>query len=309
MNKIERVQAALKGEKPDRIPFGFWYHFPKDQRSGQKMAQAELGFYRKYDVDFLKVMDDNPYPPPKGMEKIEKAADWKKLEPLKPTSPNFAGQIEGLKIIKKEIGREAMMVTTIFNPLAVGEKLAGKGMYEHLKEDPSAVSQGLGVIAESLGTFSKACIDAGIEGIFLAAQGCSRDQMSEADYLKFGKPNDLKVLKAVQNAPFNIMHIHGTNIMFDLFLDYPTAAINWSSRITAPTLAQGRMKYKGCIIGGVDETKTIAYGMPSNIISEVKEAIRMAGPKRFIAGPGCAFPSDAPDGNLMAMKRAVEDVT
>ena len=305
MNKIELVKAALKGESVDRIPFSFWYHFPADQKSGEGMARAQLDFYRKYDVDFLKVMDDNPYPKPEGG--IEKADDWKKLEPLQSTSPNFAGALEGLKLIEKEIGNEVMMATTIFNPIAVGEKLAGKGLYQHMKEDPDAVSQGLGVIAESLGNFSAACVDAGIDGIFFAAQGGTYDQMSEDDYLRFGKPNDLKVLNAVGNAPFNVLHIHGSNLMFDLFLDYPAAAINWSSQTTAPSLSEGREKYKGCIIGGIDETKTIASGAPADIIKEVKDAISMAGPQGFIAGPGCAFPSDAPEENLMAVKQAVGD--
>lgn len=307
MDKKELVQAALNGEEVDRIPFSFWYHFPADQKSGEGMAQAELNFYRKYDVDFLKVMDDNPYPAPEGG--INSAQDWKRLEPLEATSPNFVGALEGFKIMKKEIGNEVMMVNTIFNPIAVGEKLAGKSMYQHMKEDPDAVSQGLGVIAQSLATFSRAAVDAGIDGIFLAAQGGTHDQMSEEDYTKFGKPNDLKVLSTIGDAPFNLLHIHGSNIMFDLFLDYPVAAINWSSRTTAPTLSEGRAKYKGCIIGGVDETKTIASGTPEDIMGEVKESINMAGPESFMVGPGCAFPSDSPEENLRALKQAVEDNT
>ena len=30
MNKRERVMAVIRGQKPDRIPSGFWLHFPRE---------------------------------------------------------------------------------------------------------------------------------------------------------------------------------------------------------------------------------------------------------------------------------------
>ena len=58
MNKIERVTSALKGEEVDRPPFSFWYHFGLQHMAGRKHAEAEVDFYRAYDLDFLKVMSD-----------------------------------------------------------------------------------------------------------------------------------------------------------------------------------------------------------------------------------------------------------
>ena len=68
MNKIERVDAALRGETVDRVPLSFFYHFPEHQRAGHAMAQAHLDFYREADPDYLKVMNDNFYSPPKLSE-------------------------------------------------------------------------------------------------------------------------------------------------------------------------------------------------------------------------------------------------
>ena len=54
MNKIERVRLALAGEDVDRPPFGFWYHFGLQHMPGSKHAEAEIDFFRAYDLDFLK---------------------------------------------------------------------------------------------------------------------------------------------------------------------------------------------------------------------------------------------------------------
>jgi hypothetical protein len=42
MNKIDRVNAAIKGKPVDRLPFSFWYHFGLHHTPGDIFAQAEL---------------------------------------------------------------------------------------------------------------------------------------------------------------------------------------------------------------------------------------------------------------------------
>ena len=56
----------LGGAKPDRPPFSFWYHFLADQASGDAAVRAHLNHLHRYDLDFLKVMNDNPYPHSSG---------------------------------------------------------------------------------------------------------------------------------------------------------------------------------------------------------------------------------------------------
>ena len=29
MNKVERMQAVFAGQEPDRVPAGFWFHYPQ----------------------------------------------------------------------------------------------------------------------------------------------------------------------------------------------------------------------------------------------------------------------------------------
>ena len=49
MNKKERVMAVIRGEKPDRIPTGFWFHFsPRDQ---ERVVSAHLRYFAESGTD------------------------------------------------------------------------------------------------------------------------------------------------------------------------------------------------------------------------------------------------------------------
>src|SRR5947207_13839816 len=103
LNKIERVTNALRGEAVDRPPFSFWYHFGLQHMPAHKHAEAEIDFYRAYDLDFLKVMSDYPYPLPPGLEEIVTEQDWKRVEPVSPGDERWNEQLTALSMI--EIGR------------------------------------------------------------------------------------------------------------------------------------------------------------------------------------------------------------
>ena len=47
------------------------------------------------------------------------------------------------------------------------------------------------------------------------------------------KSHDLAVVKAVKDAPMNILHVHGTEVYLEQFLDYPANCLNWPSHHSA----------------------------------------------------------------------------
>ena len=53
--KRERVQAALAGEPVDWPPVSMWRHFYEFEETAEGLAEAMLGFQRRYDWDFMKV--------------------------------------------------------------------------------------------------------------------------------------------------------------------------------------------------------------------------------------------------------------
>src|SRR4029078_7442352 len=124
LDKIERVKRALKGEEVDRPPFSFWYHFGLQHMPGPKHAEVEIDFYRAYNLDFLKVMSDYPYPLPTGLEAIQTEEDWKRVEPVAPNHSCWREQLSALSKINDCIGQEALFIETIFSPWITARRLA-----------------------------------------------------------------------------------------------------------------------------------------------------------------------------------------
>jgi len=308
MNKIERVLAALRGQPVDRVPASFWFHFPANQRAGHAMAEAHLRYYRAADPDFLKVMNDNGYPL-LGVDAIRTPADWRKLRPAPLSSQQFQDQLAGLRELVEVLGDEALLVTTIFNPYAVGNDLSGRQVTEHLKADPQAVSAGLATIAEALARFAEACIQAGAAGVYFSAQGGEVDRFTAGEHAQFIKPHDLTVLRAAEaaGARFNLLHICGANLRLDAYADYPAHAVNWAPQLGNLSLSQGRALFRRTIVGGVDQRGPIVDGSREQIEAEVRAAIAEMGKIGFMVGAGCTVPDDIDIAHLVWAREAVLD--
>jgi len=306
LNKIDRVTAALRGEDVDRPPFSFWYHFGLQHGPGSKHAEAEVDFYRAYDLDFLKVMNDYPYPLPAGLEALASADDWRRLEPVGAGDTCWAEQLAALSIINDRIGGEALFIDTIFSPWTTARRLTrGGDLGEARERHREALLSAMDVIATSLANYARAAIERGAAGIFLSLGAASDEVMSTEEYQTWGRPFDLKILDAVRDAPFNVLHIHGRKVHFDAVSDYPASAINWSHFSTPPSLAEGRRRSGKAVMGGVDEA-TAAHLAPPEIVSQITNTIREVGTRGLLVTPGCSVPTDTPVQTLRAVKAAVE---
>jgi uroporphyrinogen decarboxylase len=305
LNKIDRVTQALKGEEVDRPPFSFWYHFGLQHGPGRKHAEAELDFYRAYDLDFLKVMNDYPYPLPAGLEALDSADDWQRLEPVAGDAGCWSEQLAALSLINDEIGGEALFIDTIFSPWTTARRLTRAGNLQEARErHPEALLAALDVIATSLASYARTAVERGAAGIFLSLGAASDDVMSAEAYQTWGHPFDLKVLEAVRDAPFNVLHIHGKKIHFDAVSDFPASAMNWSHLSTPPSLAEGRRRSSRAVMGGIDEVAA-AHLAPPEIAKQITNAIQEVGPRGLLIAPGCSVPTDTPERTLQAVKAAL----
>jgi len=306
LTKIERVTRALKGEVVDRPPFSFWYHFGLQHMPGGKHAEAEIDFYRAYDLDFLKVMNDYPYPLPLGLDALVTAQDWNRLEPIPGSHRCWYEQLEALSLISEAIGEEAMFIETIFSPWTTARRLTPAGRLDGAKErHPEALLAAMDAIATSLASYARSAIDRGAAGIFLSLGGATDDVMTVEEYQTWGRPFDLKVLGEVSEAVFNVLHIHGKRIHFDSLLDYPVAAMNWSHFATAPSLKEGRLRSAKTVLGGLDETAT-AHLSAKEVELQIGDAVSELGPRGLIVTPGCSVPTDTPVRSLRAIKSALD---
>jgi uroporphyrinogen decarboxylase len=319
----ERIAACLAGQVLDRPPVALWRHFPVDDQSPQSLARANLVFQRTFDFDLVKVTPSSSYclrdwgvrdewrGDPEGtrgyVERlIQHPADWEQLPVLDPYKGHLADELECLKTLASELGPDTPIIQTIFNPLSQAKNLVGgANLLVHLRQYPEAVHAGLKVIAESTRRFIEAVHQTGVAGIFYAVQHAQYGLLSEAEYNSFGRSYDLQLLAPAQDMWLRLLHLHGMDLMFDLFTDYPVNILNWHDRETSPTLSLAQTRFAGTVCGGVSRD-TLALGDPDQVRSEALEALQATAGQRIILSTGCVVPIIAPYGNLLALRQSVE---
>jgi uroporphyrinogen decarboxylase len=320
----ERLETCLTGAAPDRPPVALWRHFPVDDQTPEGLATITVDFQRRYDFDLVKVtpassfctkdwgVEDEWRGATEGTRDytrrpIHRPEDWGRLAVLVPRQGALGIQLESLRQITAELGPEVPVIQTIFNPLMQAKYLVGpENLLVHIRRDPDALHAGLKTIAESTRRFIEACRPTGIAGVFFAVQHAQYGLFSEAEYAEFGRAYDLPILEATQGLWLNMLHLHGEEIMFHRFVDYPVQIINWHDRDTFPSLAEARSRFSGVLCGGLQRQATMVLGTPDQVLAEARDAIRATGGQRFILGTGCVLPIHAPNANIRAARRSVE---
>jgi uroporphyrinogen decarboxylase len=201
---------------------------------------------------------------------------------------------------------ETPFIQTIFNPLSQAKNLAGERLLSDLRQHPEAVKAGLATLTESTLRFIEAIKPTGVSGIFLATQHATYDLLTEAEYREFCRPLDLQILAATAGMWFNLLHLHGTNVMFDLLADYPVQVINWHDVETPPSLGEALSRTDKALCGGIRQWETMLRGTPDKVQAEAQVALKAMSGRRFILGTGCVTPITAPTCNIWAARRVVD---
>ncbi len=210
-------------------------------------------------------------------------------------------QVDSLHVVAKQLGFGVPVIQTVFSPLTVAGYLVGKNssrVVRELRKHPDLVRPVLDRIAEALVDFSQRSIVAGAAGIFYAISGyTSRDAM----------PEDQAVLSQLpQQAWFNVLHLCGSKLHFDLVNEMPSQVVSWSiHNLGTPTLSQGRNLSGRAVMGGLGQRKSLLYGPPAEVQAEAKRAIADTGGRGLLLAPGCSVPPRVRDINLVAIREAV----
>ena len=319
MTRIERVKAALTSADVDRPPYGFWTHLPGIDLDPQRLAQESAGFARRYDMDFLKSMPNGLYCvedwgcvcdygdiPRGGVARVVAAAvnsqaDWHRLGKLDVSRGAYGRELEHLTRLVESVGPDIPVLATAFSPLTIAGKLSNGRSREHLRENPEPVLHGLEIITEVTSAFVRAALGGGCSGVFFAMQEATRGAFSEADYRRYGEPSDRLVLREAAQAGgwFNVVHLHGEDILFDVVKDYDVDALNWHIGETPPAIAE----YRGAagtkpVLGGLQRghiTRRDRSGIEADIASSVAET-RGRG---LLLAPACVIRHPVDDETLL----------
>ena len=316
----ERIERILSGQEIDRPAISAWRHFYDSENSAQDLAEAMIEFQRKFDWDFMKInprasyhIEDWGARYTRSSEPLQKATkislpvsnvtDWAKIKPLSPTAGVLGEILSATQEIVNRMGSEIHIVQTVFSPLSIAGDLVDGGdeyFVKLLREGPSELHTALEAITETFTGFVRELMKTGISGIFFATtEWASRSLITEEEYLMFGRPYDLKVLRAAASARFNVLHVCSKNNMLPLFRDYPAPVISWSPFEPGNlSIHQAAQIIDKIFLAGMDNNVTLLNGPRNEIKKQIEDSLREVPLGTLMIGPGCALKVNTPDENL-----------
>ena len=329
MNRRERLEKAIGGGTPDRIPVSAWGHFYIQETNPETFAEAMLGFFNTFDWDFMKVHSrasyhvegwGYAYEPSKDpkvghtctSQPIKNSCDWKKIRPLDLSEPPFREQIKALRLIKKRLPADVPVIMTVFSPLDIAEKLVDRNqelLRSHINNDPESLEVALDAFSDTFERFVRALVLEGVDGLYFSTKWANEGRLAAGQYERLGKPYDLRVLKAAQPLWCNFLHVCEDRIRLPVVADYPVSVFHWDRDAgNNPDYCEGKQLTGRASAGGVN-AKELAFGTPAEVEKAAIRAITETNGKDFVLGPGCsALIGFTPDENFHALRHSTERI-
>jgi uroporphyrinogen decarboxylase len=123
----------------------------------------------------------------------------------------------------------------------------------------------------------------------------TQELSTAAECRRFQRPHDLRILGQVANAPFNLLHVCGTGILFDEFVDYPATALSWAVVPGNPSLTEAHRRTGRAVVGGLPAKPVIKSLPPAEVTSLGRQAITEMRGRFLLLGPDCSIDPDTPE--------------
>lgn len=314
MNKKERVKAAIARQPVDHVPACFSLHFPHEVASGDAAVKAHLDFYRRTDVDVLKIMNENLVPLIGEMNRPE---DWAKLPVYDRHAPFMQKQLDMIKRILDEEG-DAYSLATIhgicastIHPLEAtyGYVPVRRLFVEQMRTNKQPMLDARRRIADAMCDLAQACIEIGCDGIYYAALGAERHFFTDEEFAEAVEPFDHQILKAIREAGGDIfLHMCKEDLNMDRYKSYQDYCdvANWGVYETHFSLDEGKRLFpNAAIMGGLaNRSGVLVDGTIEELQAAVRKVISDFGTTGFILGADCTLPTEIPYERIAAAVHA-----
>ena len=324
MDKFDLIKKVFKNEATEKVPYTIWKHFPKFDKSPEGLLKAQIDFQNKFDSDIMKISisgrafasdfgaELGGYDPVSGSRigvkyPIEKIEDWENINKVDVIKGEFGKQIKAMKLIHQEVDGKIPTMMTVFSPFMVASQI-DPNIILHCRKDPQLIGEQFKIIISAMTDFTKASLDAGADGIFLATQHFNnRLTEEERTELEFNPINAL-IKKTLKNNNFLVLHLHGNNPDFKLATKLPVDAINWHDQQTEPSLSQARKCFKGGLLGGLNTESWKENSNPADVSSKISSVYENFEGSGLIIAPGCVIPQFVEDSIIEMAVKTIKDL-
>ncbi|MFX1374499.1 MAG: uroporphyrinogen decarboxylase family protein [Promethearchaeota archaeon] len=311
MDKFELIKKVFKAEPTERVPYAIWKHFPEFDKTPEGLLKAQMDFQKKFDSDIMKIsISGRAFASDFGAElggydlvsgsricikyPIEKIEDWQNIKSIDIESGEFGNQIRAMKLLHQEVDGKVPTMMTIFSPLMVASQI-DPNIIMHYRKDPQLIKEYFKIIISAMIDFTKASLDTGADGVFLATQHFNNKLTNEERLQLAYTPMKILIKKAIKKSNFLVLHLHGDNPDFKLATNLPIDAINWHDQQTPPSLSEARQIFKGGLLGGLNAESWKDISDPAEVQSMISSVYTNFKGLGLIIAPGCVIPQFVSD--------------
>lgn len=324
MNKKQRLQAALRGEVPDRVPASIWLHNFAQEHSAQALFAQTVRLAERFDLDLVKPqMRPHCFGQMWGQEftrsmradewpvvtrhALRDDADLAQIGPRDGRTGALGEQVEAIRLLRSEFGPDVPMVATVFSPMMNLTLMHAGGAAAALqlqRSAPQALQRAFDCMTDTLSQFAAACLDAGADGIFYATQAINHGQTTRQEWERFQQPCDARILAAAKDGWANILHICGPAIEAAWFQDYPAPLVSWATTPPNPDIPAMRARTGRTVLAGMPGKPAFAQMTPEALRAHVSASLEATGGVGHVLGPDCSINPGTPDALIDAVFEA-----
>lgn len=340
MNGYERIQAAVKGEKPDKIPVMLHNFMVAAKEAGISMAQFRespkniadvfIKSVEKYEFDGILVdLDtvtlagavgvpvDFPENEPARSHKgnLLNLDEVKNLKKVNIENYRYVQNwLEATRLIKNHFKNEIYVRGNCDQaPFSLASMMRGsqEWMLDLIMGEPELVNELLEYCTGITCQFIRLMAQTGCDMVSNGDSPAGPEMISPGMYEMFALPWEKVVVEEAHknNLPYTLHICGNTNTILEMMLQSGTDAVELDYKTDSQN-AFNMLNNKACFIGNIDPSGVIAMGNPKFVEQKTTELLDIfSKTNRFILNAGCAIPSNTPEDNLFRMIKVAREYT
>lgn len=333
MNSYERLMGRLEGKKVDRLPNMGLVMFLGAKEAGVSfgdyitnynyLVEGALRCHEKYGIDMVCAISDplretagfgaevvireegTPYCKTHRVKDASDIASLKQADPYR--SWRMHDRVEAIRALKERVRNDVPVVGWIEGALAeCCDLMDMQIVFSYLIEEPEMIEEMMEICLEQAILFAKAQVEMGADIIGVGDAAASL--IGPSLYEDYALPFEQRLIQAIHDMGAKTkLHICGnTNALLPYIVETKTDILDLDHMVDI-VRASKILPENMCICGNFDPATILYQGTPELVREEVKRCMGIRDKNRNLIAAGCEIPRDAPEENVLAIQKTIEE--